>query len=56
MISKIRNEYLQSIVIKIPRYQGKLGEIKFYLRELAEQLKEKKEYRNGKIVFDVDPA
>jgi primosomal protein N' (replication factor Y) len=56
MISKIRNEYLQSIVIKIPRDQGKLGEIKFYLRELAEQLKEKKEYRNGKIVFDVDPA
>lgn len=56
MISKIRNEYLQSIVLKIPRDQGKLGEIKFSLRELAEQIKEKKEYRNGRIVFDVDPA
>jgi primosomal protein N' (replication factor Y) (superfamily II helicase) len=56
MISKIRNEYLQSIVLKIARDQGKLGEIKFALRELAEQIKEKKEYRNGKIVFDVDPA
>ncbi|MFM7851548.1 MAG: primosomal protein N', partial [Flammeovirgaceae bacterium] len=56
MISKIRNEYLLSIVLKLSRDQGRLVETKATLRELTEKLKEKKEYRNGKIIFDVDPA
>jgi primosomal protein N' (replication factor Y) len=56
MISKIRNEHLLSIVLKIPRGHGKLSETKLALRELAERLKEKKEYRNGKVIFDVDLA
>jgi primosomal protein N' (replication factor Y) len=56
MISKIRNEFLLSIAIKIARDQGKLGETKAYLRQEVELLKSKKEYRNVRVVFDVDPA
>jgi primosomal protein N' (replication factor Y) (superfamily II helicase) len=56
MISKIRNEFLMSILVKIGRDQGKLGEIKGQLYLLAENLKAIQEYRNVKIVFDVDPA
>lgn len=56
MISKIRNEFLLSIAIKIARDQGKLGETKAYLRQEAEVLKSKKEYRNVRVVFDIDPA
>ncbi|MFM8850381.1 MAG: primosomal protein N' [Cytophagales bacterium] len=56
IISKIRNEFLLSIAIKIARNQGNLGETKTVLSQMAGQLKERKEYRNVKIVFDVDPA
>ncbi|MCX8491940.1 MAG: primosomal protein N', partial [Cyclobacteriaceae bacterium] len=56
MISKIRNEFLMSILIKIGRDQGKLADIKKQLYNIAESLKGIKEYRNAKIVFDVDPA
>lgn len=56
MVSKIRNEFLLSIAIKIARDQGKLSETKAYLRQEAELLKSKKEYRNVRVVFDVDPA
>ncbi len=56
MISKIRNEFLMSVLLKIGRDQGKLGEIKGQLYLLAENLKAVEEYRNVKIVFDVDPA
>ncbi len=56
MISKIRNEFLLTIAIKIARDQGKLSETKTLLQEVAEHFKEKKEYRNVKVIFDVDPA
>ena len=56
MISKIRNEFLMSVLIKIGRDQGKLAEIKTELYNLAENLKGLKEYRNVKFIFDVDPA
>ena len=56
MISKIRNEYLMAILVKINRDQGKLHEIKQTLSNTATQLLQVKEYRSTKIVFDVDPA
>ncbi len=56
MISKIRNEFLMTILIKIPRDQGKLGVLKNYLLQVAGTLTQTKEYRNTKIVFDVDPV
>ncbi|MEK6781568.1 MAG: primosomal protein N' [Bacteroidota bacterium] len=56
MISKIRNEYLMTVLIKVPRDQGKLGELKSFLQQAAQHLNQLKEYRNAKIVFDVDPV
>ncbi len=56
MISKIRNEFLMAILVKINRDQGKLHEIKHTLSTIATQLLQVKEYRSTKIVFDVDPA
>ena len=56
MISKIRNEFLMTILIKVPRDQGKLGDLKIILQQAAQHLNDQKEYRNAKIVFDVDPV
>jgi primosomal protein N' (replication factor Y) len=56
MISKIKNEFLMSVLLKIGRDQGKLAEIKAEIYNLAENLKALKEYRNVKFIFDVDPA
>jgi primosomal protein N' (replication factor Y) (superfamily II helicase) len=56
MVSKIRNEFLMTMLVKIGRDQGKLAEIKRTLTVLANQLIEQKEYRNIKIAFDVDPS
>jgi primosomal protein N' (replication factor Y) (superfamily II helicase) len=56
MISKIRNEFLMMILVKIRRDQGKLSEIKSTLSNIASDLQQMKEYRSVKIVFDVDPV
>lgn len=56
IISKIRNEYLMTILLKIARNQGKLTAIKSTLHQLADQLGEDKKFRNARIVFDVDPV
>ncbi len=56
MISKIRNEFLMHILLKIPRQQGGLSEIKQILIMEANKLHQDKVYRNVKIVFDVDPV
>lgn len=56
MIGKIRNEFLMTMLLKIGRDQGKLAEIKSTLTKLAQQLISEKEYRNVKLIFDVDPA
>ena len=56
MISKIRNEFLNTILLKIPRNQGKLNLIKESLLSLASLASDDKAFRNVKIVFDVDPV
>jgi primosomal protein N' (replication factor Y) len=56
MVSKIRNEFLMTILIKIGRDQGRLTEIKSVLYNLSNQLMSEKEFRNIRIVFDVDPV
>jgi primosomal protein N' (replication factor Y) len=55
MISKIRNEFLNTILIKIPRNQGKLQLIKHTLQSLTDRTLDDKVFRSVKIVFDVDP-
>jgi len=56
MVSKIRNEFLNTILIKIPRDGGKLSLIKQQLKDVTDQLLSKKEFRAAKVIFDVDPA
>ncbi len=55
VVSKIKNEYLQTALIKINRDQGKLGEIKQTLQQLADALAASKDHRNVRLFFDVDP-
>lgn len=56
LVGKIRNEFLMSILIKIPRDGGKLKEIKQRLSEISDHVLSEKQFRSGKIIFDVDPV
>jgi primosomal protein N' (replication factor Y) len=56
MISKIRNEYLATILLKIPRNSKQLPATKEYLRSLSDYITGDKVMRNVKIIFDVDPV
>jgi primosomal protein N' (replication factor Y) len=56
MISKIRNEFLMHVLLKIPRNQGGLAEIKSSLLHSSHQLQQEKRFRSVKVVFDVDPV
>jgi primosomal protein N' (replication factor Y) len=56
MVSRVRNEYLMTILVKIPRNQGKLPDIKLQLANVAEKLVEEKSFRKVRVVFDVDPV
>jgi primosomal protein N' (replication factor Y) len=55
MISKLRNQYLMSILIKIPRDSGHLVETKYAVLHQAELLLKEKEFRKVRVVLDVDP-
>jgi len=55
MISKIRNQYLMNILIKIPRGKSDLGVIKAVVQNTILQLTKEKEYRSLRVVADVDP-
>jgi primosomal protein N' (replication factor Y) len=56
MISKIRNEFLLHILLKVPRDQGHLAEVKKQIMETSSHLSLDKLYRSVKVVFDVDPV
>ena len=56
IISKIRNEFLQHIIIKVKRGKTNLSYVKKFLDETAMSIRSKKEFRSGKIVFNVDPS
>lgn len=55
MISKIRNQYLMSILIKIPRDSGHLMEQKGKIVKQVNRLQKLKEFRSVRVVLDVDP-
>jgi primosomal protein N' (replication factor Y) len=55
IVSKIRNEYLQSILIKIPRSGAHLQEIKKELLAMESSLNDQNRFRRVKVLFDVDP-
>lgn len=56
MVSKIRNQYLMTILIKIPRDSGHLDDIKYQISGLVDTLKDEKKYKSLRIIIDVDPA
>lgn len=56
MISKIRNQYLMNILIKIARGNTDLAEIKQKIQETILTLSKEKEHRNSRIIVDVDPV
>jgi primosomal protein N' (replication factor Y) len=56
MISKIRNQFLLSILIKISRSRGDLATIKQNLNATIENLMKEKDHRSVRIVVDVDPV
>jgi primosomal protein N' (replication factor Y) len=56
LISKIRNEYLHHILIKVERGRTNLSYVKEYLAKTAISIQSRKEFKGGKIVFNVDPS
>jgi primosomal protein N' (replication factor Y) len=56
MISKIRNQFLLTILIKIPRGKADLPALKNRLQEVIQNILKIKEHRNTRIVVDVDPV
>jgi primosomal protein N' (replication factor Y) (superfamily II helicase) len=56
IIPRIRNQYLMTMLLKIPRDSGNLKEIKHKVSILCQQLVSDKAYRNVRIIPDVDPV
>ncbi len=56
MVSRIRNQYLMTILIKVPRATTALSQTKHRIREVIDLLAEDKKFRRIRVVADVDPA
>ncbi len=56
IVSKIRNQYLMSILIKIPRDSGHLADLKNKIASSINKVLQLKEFRSTRIVTDVDPV
>jgi primosomal protein N' (replication factor Y) len=54
-ISKIRNQYLMNILLKIPRGKYDLAAIKKSITAFTTQLTTEKQFRSVRIMVDVDP-
>ena len=55
-VSRIRNEFLQTILIKIPRSFAALAQVKARLARIAELLRTDRNYQKLRMIFDVDPV
>jgi primosomal protein N' (replication factor Y) (superfamily II helicase) len=55
VIGKIRNQFLMTILLKIPRGTSDLPLIKKKLVDMVGQLMKEKEHRNSRFIIDVDP-
>jgi primosomal protein N' (replication factor Y) (superfamily II helicase) len=56
MISKIRNQYLMTILIKIQRGKTDLPEIKHVIQTSIDAVTQEKLFRTVRIIVDVDPV
>lgn len=55
MISKIRNQYLMSILVKVARGNQQLAQIKKSIQDEIDRLSKVKEFRAVRFIIDVDP-
>jgi primosomal protein N' (replication factor Y) (superfamily II helicase) len=55
MVAKIRNQFLMTILVKIPRDSGHLSEIKKRIQHSVNSILTEKEFRSVRIISDVDP-
>jgi primosomal protein N' (replication factor Y) len=56
LVSKIRNQYLMTILIKIKRNHQDLHSMKDKIQSMISNLNTNKDYRRVKFVLDVDPV
>jgi primosomal protein N' (replication factor Y) len=56
MVARIKNNYLMTLLVKIPRNSGNLEAIKTTIRESLMELLQEKTFRQLRIVVDVDPV
>ena len=56
MISKIRNLYLMSVLLKIVRGKSDLSQIKEHIQNTVDALLKEKSFRNARFIVDVDPV
>jgi primosomal protein N' (replication factor Y) len=54
-ISRIRNQYIKNILIKMDRNSESIGQIKRRIEQIAYHVKGHKDYRTIRVVFNVDP-
>lgn len=55
LIGKIRNQYLMTILLKIPKGKVDLSFIKKTIADIVNTLNAEKEHRNTRFIVDVDP-
>ena len=55
MVYRIRNYYLQDILVKLDRNTSNLKEIKANIIRSSEVLVTRRQYKGSQVVFDVDP-
>ncbi|MGD1960293.1 MAG: primosomal protein N' [Fulvivirga sp.] len=56
VISRIRNEYLMNLIIKMERRGVDINRIKMVVKETAQEILAEKQLKTSKIVFNVDPV
>lgn len=56
MIGKIRNQYLMTVLLKIPRGKSDLPLVKGHIQKSIDELLKEKAFRNVRMIVDVDPV
>jgi primosomal protein N' (replication factor Y) len=56
MISKIRNQFLMTILIKMTRGKGDIAQLKTMILQAMDNLVKEKQFRSVRIIADVDPV
>lgn len=56
VVARIRNQYLMTILVKIPRGYAGLQDVKANIQECVATILKEKDYRNTRVVIDVDPV